>query len=200
MRLVAISGPEPKRVSAKRETEIYALLQRYPGLFEKGTLFRLLSVNVRTEKGPDFLAVNHKGHLIIGEIKRGGLPPGAWAQVKYYAKRLGRMRELELERYIANRSSEKDARTLRDLTRGFLGPTARAAFFNPSRRRVQLLLVAEDFPDVVLRNATRAKLGTRLREIVRDVKCVQVRTYRVRSRSTFGIASVVSGRGRRLRK
>jgi len=71
MRLVAIKGPEPKRVSPKRETEIYTLLERYPGLFEKGTLFRLLSVNVRTEKGPDFIAVNHKGHLIIGEIKRG---------------------------------------------------------------------------------------------------------------------------------
>jgi hypothetical protein len=200
MRLVAIKGPEPKRVSPKRETEIYALLHRYPGLFEKGTLFRLLSVNVRTERGPDFIAVNHKGHLIIGEIKRGVLPGTAWTQVKHYAKRLGRMREQELERYIANRGKPTNKRSLRDLTRGFLGPTARAAFFYPARRRVQLLLVAEDFSDAVLRNATRVKLGARLRALVRDVKCVQLRTYRVRSRSTFGIASVVSGRGRRLRK
>lgn len=197
MRLIAIDGPEPKRVRPSREAEIYALLHRHPELFEKGTLFRLLSVNVQTEKGPDFLAVNRKGHLIIGEIKRGGLHLGALAQAKYYAKRLGRMREAELNNYLARRA---DTRFLRDLTRGFLGPTARAAFFNPSRRKVQLLLVAEDFPDLVLRNATRSKLGKRLREFVKDIKCVQIRTYRVRARSTLAIASVVSGWRRRLRK
>jgi hypothetical protein len=200
MRVVAIDGPTPKHVHPKREAEIYALLEGCPELFEKNTLFRVLSINVRTEKGPDVIAVNQKGHLIIGEVKRGGMPVGGWAQAKRYAKLLGRMRETELDQYIANRSSERHTGLLRAMTKGFLGPTARAAFFNPSRRRVQLVLVAEGFSDSVLRSATRAKLGARLREVVRDVKCVQVRTYRVRSRSTFGIASVVSGRSRRLRK
>jgi hypothetical protein len=200
MRFVAIDGPEPRHVHPKREDEIYALLLRRPELLEKNTLFKVLSINVRTEKGPDFIAVNHKGHLIIGEIKRGGMPAGGWAQAKRYAKLLGRMREAELEHYIADRTAGKDTPSLRHATKGFLGPTARAAFFRPSRRRVQLLLVAEHFSDSLLRSATRAKLGARLRELVRDVKCVEIRTYRVRSRSTFGIASVVSGRSRRLRK
>lgn len=200
MRVVAIEGPAPRHVRPRREAEIYALLQGCPELFEKNTLFKVLSVNVRTEKGPDFIAVNHKGHLIVGEVKRGGMPAGGWAQAKRYAKLLGRMREADLDQYIAKRADSKHVPQLRGVTKGFLGPTARAAFFNPSRRRVQLLLVAETFSDSLLRSATRARLGARLRELVRDVKCIQVRTYRVRSQSTFGIASVVSGRSRRLRR
>ena len=199
MRVVAIKGPTPRHVRPGREAEIYGLLNGCPDLFEKNTLFKVLSINLRTEKGPDFIAVNHKGHLIIGEVKRGGMPTGGWVQAKRYAKMLGNMRESELEQYIENRAAGKRPQSLQGLTKGFLGPTARAAFFNPSRRRVQLILVAEDFSDSILRSATRARLGARLRQLVRDVKCVQVRTYRVRSRSTFGIASVVSGRSRRLR-
>jgi hypothetical protein len=200
MRLVAVDGPEPKVVRPKREAEIYALLERCPELFEKNTLFKVLSVNVRTEKGPDFIAVNHKGHLVIGEIKRGSMPVAGWVQAKQYAKRLGEMRERELDAYIAKRQAGQNPRPLRSMTKGFLGLTARAAFFNPSRRRVQLILVAEGFSDSLLRTATRARLGARLRKIVRDVKCVQPRTYRVRSRSTFAVASVVGGRSRRLRR
>lgn len=199
MRVVAIKGAGPKHIQPERESEIYALLHGCPDLFEKGSLFRVLSLNVRTEKGPDFIAVNHRGHLVLGEVKRGGMSAGGWAQAKRYAKLLGQMRESELEGYISSRSRDKGKSTLRQLTKGFLGPTARAAFFNPSRRRVQLILVAEAFSDSILRSATRARLGARLHRLVRDVKCVQLRTYQVRSRSTFGVASVVSGRSRRLR-
>jgi len=200
MQLVAIDGAKPKHVHPKREAEIYALLKGCPELLERNTLFRVLSINVRTEKGPDFIAVNRKGHLVIGEVKRGGMREGGWAQAKRYAKLLGGMREEELDQYIEDRALGHDTPSLRSLTKGFLGPTARDAFFSPSRRRVQLLLVAEQFSDALLRTATRARLGARLRRLIRDVKCVEIRTYHVRSRSTFGIASVVSGRSRRLRK
>jgi hypothetical protein len=199
MRVVAIKGARPKHVQPERESEIYALLHGCPDLFEKGSLFRVLSLNVRTEKGPDFIAVNHRGHLVLGEVKRAGMSAGGWAQVKQYAKLLGKMRERELDDYISRRNGKIPKPTLRQLTKGFLGPTARDAFFNPSRRRVQLILVAETFSDSILRSATRARLGARLRRLVRDVKCVQLRTYQVRARSIFGVASVVSGRSRRLR-
>ena len=131
MRVVAIDGPTPQHVRPGREAEIYGLLHGCPDLFEKNTLFKVLSINVRTEKGPDFIAVNHKGHLIIGEVKRGGMPASGWVQAKRYAKMLGRMREPELEQYIGNRETGKHPQSLRGLTKGFLGPTARAAFFNP---------------------------------------------------------------------
>src|SRR5262245_13693838 len=150
MRVVAIKGPVPKHVRPEREAEIYGLLHGCPDLFEKGTLFRVLSINVRTEKGPDFIAVNHKGHLIIGEIKRGGMPKGGWSQAKRYAKLLGRMRESNLEQYISDRNSGSAKKSLRQVTKGILGRTARDAFFNPSRRRVQLILVAEAFSDAIL--------------------------------------------------
>ncbi|MCX5795095.1 MAG: hypothetical protein NTY77_06350 [Elusimicrobia bacterium] len=202
MRVIALNGPKPKRILPTRERKLYALLKEHPEILEKDSHFRLLSINRRSEKGPDFIGVNNKGHMIIGEVKLRGLHQGAWDQAKSYAKRVGRMRENELDQYIKSRvkAGRGEAGSLRDLTRGLLGPAARLAFFNPSHRRVQLLLVAEDFPDDVLRDADRCNLGQNLRGLVKDVKCVQVQLYQAPARSTLAITSVLSGRHRRVKK
>ena len=70
---------------------------------------------------------------------------------------------------------------------------------NPSRRKLQLVFVAEHFSDRVLRATTRAGLGSILRTSVTDIKCIELRTYRVPRKATLAVASVVAGRHRRLR-
>ncbi|MBI4588016.1 MAG: hypothetical protein HY725_04210 [Candidatus Rokubacteria bacterium] len=197
MQLVAVEGARPKRVAPRREREIYCLLRVNPELFEKDTQFKLLYVNKRAEKGPDFVAVNRKGHLLLGEVKKGGLPTSAWSQAKRYAKRFANMREAELNIQLARSGISKK---VRDLLRGFLSSTGFAALLNPSRRKLHLVFVAEAFSDRILRATTRDSLGRVLRSKVKDVKCVELRTYRVPRAATLAIASVVGGRRRRFRR
>ncbi len=155
MRLAAVepATPKPRRVHVSREKAIYALLERTPELLEKKAQFRLLSINKGPEKGPDFVAVNKKGHLVLGEIKRGSLSIRAWGQVKTYAKRFAKMRHRELNEELSGALRGRDIR--RSLP-GFLGSTAWRALLNPSSRRLQLVLVAKGFSDRVLRSIARA--------------------------------------------
>jgi len=197
MDLIAIDGHKPKRMTPKRERQIYRLLNDVTGILDKDTLVKVLSVNEGPEKGPDFLAVNKKGHLLLGEVKRGGLPSSAWAQAKQYAKRFAKLREKQLDEELAK--AGKRGR-IRMALKGFLNERARRAFLNPSRRKLQLVFVAEHFGDHILRRATHATLGAGLRARVTDVKCVELRTYRVHGGGSFAVASVVGGRRRRLRR
>jgi hypothetical protein len=196
MELVAVEGAKAKRIRPKRERELYTLLRRCPELFDKETQFRVLYVNEGPEKGPDFVAVNKRGHLLLGEVKRGGLPVAAWSQAKAHAKRFAKMREAALNAELAKAGVQELRRELR----GFLGSTEFNALLNPSRRKLQLVFVAEAFSDDVLRRTKRAALGSILRAKVTDVKCIEIHTYRVPARATLAIASAVAGAHRRVRR
>jgi hypothetical protein len=176
MRLVSMTGPHPKRIPLKRERMIY----------------KLLSLNTGPEKGPDFVAANKRGHLVLGEIKRGSLRPDAWPQIQTYAKKFGEMRWRELDAAIKGVTKKE--------LQGFLSRTAWNAFFSPSRRKLQLVLIAEDFSDQVLRRAARKNLNARLQRVVKDVKCIQIQTFHVKGHGEIAVASGLSGRRRKLRR
>lgn len=196
MELVAVEGARATRIRPRRERDIYALLRKRPELFDKDTQLHVLYVNRGPEKGPDFIAVNKRGHLLLGEVKLRGLPVGAWAQAKQYAKRFAKMRERAIDAELAKAGVPR----LRETLRGFLGPTAFQALLNPTRCKLQLVFVAEHFSDGVLRTMTRPALGSILRASVTDIKCIELRTYRVPRKTTLAVASVVAGRHRRLRR
>lgn len=193
MKLVSVKGAHPTRIPLKRERKIYDLLHRVPGLLEKGTQLRLLSLNTGPEKGPDFVAVNQRGHLVLGEIKKSSLRPNAWPQIKGYAKKYGKMRWKELD--------AKFNITTNQLLRRFLHRTAAwSALRSPVRRKIQLVLMAESFSDKALRAAAARNLGAGLKKKVKDVKCIEIQMYRVKGPADIVAVSVVSGRRRKLRR
>jgi len=89
MKVIKIAKAKPRRVPFGRERDIYALFEAMPEILEKPTLFRPLCINKGPEKGPDFIAVNKKGHLLIGEIKNRSFRTDGWIQAKRYASRAG---------------------------------------------------------------------------------------------------------------
>jgi len=197
MKVYRIEKAKPKRVPFGQEKDIYALFEAMPEVLEKPTLFRLLYINKGPEKGPDFIAVNKKGHLLLGEIKNRSFRIDGWIQAKRYAKRFAKMREDELN----NELSKVGAGTsVRRAVKGFLGSTAKAALLNPSRRRLQIILVAESFSDKVLRITHRDDLGAPLKSKVKDVKCIVVQTFVVPRAAKFAVAAVISGKRRKLRR
>ena len=197
MEVIALDGSRAKRIRPKREPELYRLLRRKPEILDKDTQVRMLYVNRGPEKGPDFLAVNKQGDLLLGEVKRGALPRGAWFQAKQYAKRFAKMPEAAIDAELKKVRIHKG---IRRAMRGFLGSTALRALLNPSRRKIQLVFVAEHFADRTLQVANRGALGAILRAAVKDVKCVELRVYRVPRTRTVAVASVIGGRRRRLRR
>jgi len=122
----------------------------------------MLCLNKGPEKGPDFIAVNQKGHLLLGEIKRGPMSAVAWHQAKEYARRFGELRKDQLG---ASLNKAGLSRPLKEAIRGFLGGTAKRALLNPSRRKLQLVLVAESFSDQMLRIASLDNLGSTLKKL-----------------------------------
>ena len=84
--------------------------------------------------------------------------------------------------------------------KGFLDPTAKRALLNPSKRRLQIILVAEGFSDKVLRSTRRDNLGSPLKSKVKDVKCIEVQTFAVPRAAKFAVAAVISGKRRKLRR
>lgn len=190
-----MDGRPLKYKKFRREKKIYKLLRNIPDLLEKDTQFRPLSINVGPEKGPDFVGLNKKGHLIIGEIKIGTLDRVAWKQVKTYGKKIGKMRQEELESDIYRGRNNK---SLRSEYKGFLSKKAQSAFLNPSRRRIQLVLVAERFSDRVLTEINRQKMSQKLGKIVKDVKCLEVRLFKVDSNKTIVVSEIILGNKRKL--
>jgi len=89
---------------------------------------------------------------------------------------------------------------IRKAVKGFLGSTATRALINPSRRRLQIVLVAESFSDKVLRRTRRDDLGVPLKSKVKDVKCIAVHMFLVPRASKFAIATIISGKRRKLRR
>jgi len=152
-------------------------------------------MNRGPEKGADFVAVNKKGHLLLGEVKRGALSVSAWAQAKQYAKRFAKMREHAIDAEPAKARVSGLPETLR----AFLGSTAFQALLNPARRKVQLVFVAEYFSGRVLQATTRAALGPILRKRVSGIKFIELPTYGVPRKATLAVASVVAGSHRRLK-
>jgi hypothetical protein len=197
MKAFFIGGHPLKSKSFSRERKIYRLLAKIPGLLEKDTQFRPLKINVGPERGPDFIGLNKKGHLIIGEIKKGTLRRVAWKQVKTYAKKIGKMHKKELESAIYK---DGNSMSLKSIYKGFLSKTAQLAFLNPSRRCVQLVLVAERFSDRVLREIHHQKIGHKLDEIVKDVKCLEVNLFKIDSNKTIVISEIILGNRRKLAK
>lgn len=195
MQLISMTGPRPKRIPHKplrRERMIYKLLDKAPDLLEKGTQLKLLSLNTRHEKGPDFVGANKRGQLVLGEIKKGSLRPDAWPQIQGYATEFAQMRSRKLDEAIQDNAKME--------LRGFLSRTAWNAFFNPSRRRLQLVLIAEDFSDKILRRATKKNLWSKLQKVVKDVKCIQIQTFAVKGHGEIAVAAGLSGRRRKLRR
>ena len=197
MKVYRIEKANPKRVPFGREKDIYALFKAMPQVLEKPTLFRLLYMNKGPEKGPDFVAVNKKGHLLLGEIKNRSFRIDGWTQAKRYAKRFSKMREDELDIELCK---VRAGTSVRRAVKGFLDPTAKRALLNPSRRKLQIVLVAERFSDKVLRRTHRKDLGAPLKSKVKDVKCIEVQTFAVPQAAKFAVAAVISGKRRKLRR
>jgi hypothetical protein len=197
MKVIKIAKAKPRRVPFWRERDIYALFAAMPEVLEKPTLFRLLSINKGPEKGPDFIAVNKKGHLLIGEIKNRSFRTDGWIQAKHYAKRFAKMREPALDTELGRAGVHAG---IRKAVKGFLGSTAMRALLNPSGRRLQSILVAESFSDKVLRSTRRDDLGVPLKSKVKDVKCIVVRMFAVPRAARFAIATVITGKRRKLRR
>lgn len=197
MKAFFIDGRPLKHKKFSREKRIYKLLANIPGLLEKDSQFRLLSINVGPEKGPDFVGLNKRGHIILGEIKAGSLRRDAWKQLKVYGKKFGAMRKAELERVICKGGIFN---SLRSAYKRFLSKTAQSAFLNPARRRIQLVLVAERFSDKTLVEINRQKMGRKLRNIVKDIKCLEVRLFKVDTSKIIAVAEIISGNKRKLAK
>lgn len=195
MKAFLTTGEQLKQKRFRREKKIYGLLGRIPGLMEKSSQFRFLSINTGPEKGPDFIGLNKKGHLILGEIKAGPLRHEAWNQLKIYGKKFMRMRKNELERVVYRGGIY---RTLRGAYKGFLSKTAQMAFLNPSRRRLQFVLVAERFSDRTLKEINSRKIGRKLHNAVKDIKCLEVCLFRIGSGKTIAVAKIVAGDRRKL--
>jgi len=197
MKVIKIAKAKPRRVPFGQERDIYALFEAMPEVLEKPTLFRPLCINKGPEKGPDFIAVNKKGHLLIGEVKNRSFRTDGWIQAKRYAKRFAEMREAELNTELRRAGMHVG---IRKAVKGFLGSTAKRALLNPSRRRLQIILVAESFSDKILHSTRRDDLGAPLKSKVKDVKCIVVRMYAVPRAARFAIATVISGKRRKLRR
>lgn len=198
MRLKAIKGSRVKRISARYEKDIYELLHHNPDLLEDNTQWRFLGLNKGPEKGPDFIAVNRMGDLLLGEIKCPNMRREAWPQIKKYALHFSRMREAALNKAIAGKEARSNP--LKKIISGFLNKTGRSAIINPSRRKLQLVLIAENFSDDNLRLMNINTLGKMLRKSVKDVKCIEIQVYKTSERGNFVITSIVSGRRRKLRR
>jgi len=196
MKVFNITGPVLRSQQFSREPKIYKLLNENPELLEKNSQFRLLKINKRSEKGPDFIAINKKGHLIVGEIKAGTLPSVAVKQLKGYAIRFSEMRKDELDREISGHKFP----SLRKAYKGFLPKKAQTALLNPSRRRLQLVLVAERFSDKALKEADLQKLPNKLRKVIKDIKCLQLQLFRNNGAKVIAVGEVISGNNRRLSK
>ncbi|MBI5622996.1 MAG: hypothetical protein HY924_04370 [Elusimicrobia bacterium] len=197
MLLVSMKGAQPKPVHFRREKDIYALLKNQPHILEKETQYRMLLINKGPEKGPDFIAVNRRGHLLLGEVKKGPLSLVAWRQIRRYAKRFCKMRKDDLNGVLVKAGIGPLQKTLKG--KRLLSSTGWKALLNPSRRKLQLVLVAEGFSDRVLQGMSHDLLGNPLRSKVKDVKCVELRMYRVSGSTQFAIASVIAGNRRQLR-
>jgi hypothetical protein len=107
------------------------------------------------------------------------------------------MREAELDIELCRTGTITG---IRKAVKGFLGLTALQALLNPSRRKLQIVLVAESFSDKVLRSTHRDDLGAPLKSKVKDVKCIAVQTFFVPRAAKFAIATVISGKRRKLRR
>lgn len=190
-----MDGRPLKYKKFRREKKIYKLLSRIPGLMEKNSQFRFLSINIGPEKGPDFIGLNKKGHFILGEIKAGSLGYGAWGQLKTYGKKFMGMRQKELERIVYRGGIYK---SLRSAYKGFLSKTAQMAFLNPARRRLQFVLVAERFSDRTLTEINFRKMGRKLRNAVKDVKCLKVCLFKADSSKTIVVSEIILGNKRKL--
>jgi hypothetical protein len=180
----------------KRERHIYKLLDEAPGLLEKGSRFRLLRLNSRAEKGPDFIGFNKRGHLILGEIKAGSLRANAWRQVKRYAKQFAIKRRKDLEKIV----DRKRFPSLKHAYGNFLSRKAQRALLNPAKRRRQLVLVEERFSDKILARVKREKMNAQLQRYVKDVKCLAVQVYEVPGPGSVAVTEVLSGKWKKLGK
>jgi hypothetical protein len=179
-----------------REKKMYKLLAKIPGLLESKSQFRPLRINKRAEKGPDFIAINKKGHLILGELKVGTLAYVAVNQMKRYARRFIKMRQKDLEKQI----DKKEYSSLQEAYKNFLPKKARNALLNPSRRRLQLVLVAERFSDNALKEVNRLMPRGKLRKSVKDIKCLKLQLFRSNSAKAIAVGEIISGNKRRLSK
>src|SRR3989338_6990408 len=195
MKAFFTSGEPLKQRRFTREKKIYRLLGRIPSLMEKDSQFRLLSINIGPEKGPDFIGLNKKGHLILGEVKAGSLRNDAWTQVKTYGKKYMKMRQKELEQIVSRGGTYK---SLCNAYKGFLSKTAQMALLNPSRRRLQFVLVAERFSDGVLNKINSRNMGYKLRNAVKDIKCMEVCCFKIGAGKTIAVAKIILGSKRKL--
>ena len=197
MRVVGGDGKLIKPLRVERERRMYELIRRNSELLESSSQFRLLTANKGPEKGPDFIGVNRRGQLVLGEIKAGPLRADAWRQVKGYANRFRKMRKQELERHIIHGGMYS---SLDVAGRNLLSSTAKRALLNPSLRRLQLVLVAESFSDRVLEEIRKKGRKATIRRFVKDVKCVEMQVFKIRKKGTIATVTVIAGRARRLRK
>lgn len=195
MNAFTLQGKRLRCLPFHRERRIYRLFSKIPALLDRSAQFRLLALNVGPEKGPDFLGLNDRGHLVIGEIKKGTMGRGGLIQARCYAKLFLTMRQRDLDGIVAGGGCYP---SIRAATKNFLSRTAQSALRNPSRRRIQIVLVAERFSDTFLRDATRDRLGRTLRRAVKDIKAVAVQLLRVAPSREIVVAEVVGGRRRRL--
>jgi hypothetical protein len=166
---------------------MYGFLDRNPELLASRFHFRILSANKGPEKGPDFIGINRQGQLVLGEIKAGPLNRGRLAsnqglreEVWEHVRRGGRFTSLG------------------SAGRNLLSSKAKRALYYPSRRRLQLVLVAEMFSDQVLREIEKKGRTVSIRRFVKDVKCVEMQVFKVRAIGTIVAAAIVSGRARQL--